>query len=80
LTTVPSINAMLDARIVAARIQGAVAGAVGKTHGAARMTSPSEGGTQNPVTLAWYVLPPDDMRIDYHYRRCFVWDFGNASR
>src|SRR5882762_2653452 len=48
LTTVPSINAMLEARIAAARIHGAAAGAQGEAHGAAAMT-PASDGAENPV-------------------------------
>src|SRR5260221_14007311 len=51
-TTVPSMNAMLEARIVAARIHGAVVGGHGEAHGAARMTPASDGGGENPV-IAW---------------------------
>jgi hypothetical protein len=43
------MNAMLEARIVAARIQGAAEGAQGDSHGEARMTPVSEGGAENPV-------------------------------
>jgi hypothetical protein len=40
---------MLEARIVAARIHGAADGPQGDSHGAARMTPASDGGTENPV-------------------------------
>src|SRR6266568_2525628 len=53
-TTVPSMNAMLEARIVAARIHGAVVGAHGVGHGAARMTPASEGGGGNPLIACQY--------------------------
>jgi hypothetical protein len=39
---------MLEARIVAARIHGAVAGEHGETHGAARM-NPTSDGPENPL-------------------------------
>jgi hypothetical protein len=42
------MNTMLDARIVAARIHGAAAGAHGDTQGAARMIPASDGGAGNP--------------------------------
>jgi hypothetical protein len=44
------MNAMLEARIVAARIHGDAAGALGEAHGAARMTPLSEGRTQKSFT------------------------------
>jgi hypothetical protein len=43
------MNAMLEARIVAARIHEAAAGSQGESHGKARMTPASEGGAVNPV-------------------------------
>jgi hypothetical protein len=43
------MNAMLEARIVVARIHGAAEGAQGDSHGEARMTPVSEGGVVNPV-------------------------------
>src|SRR5712691_5120704 len=51
LTTVPSINAMLEAITVAARIHGAADGAQGDAAGAARMTPASQGGCGNAVTV-----------------------------
>jgi len=43
------MNAMLEARIVAAKIHGAAEGAQADSHGEARMTPVSEGGAGNPV-------------------------------
>jgi hypothetical protein len=42
------MNAMLDARIVAASIHGTAAGAHGAAQGAAPMIPASDGGTANP--------------------------------
>src|SRR5882762_5990016 len=49
LTTVPSMNAMLEPRIVAARIHGVVSGSHGETQAAARMMPESDGDAENPV-------------------------------
>jgi hypothetical protein len=48
------MNAMLEARIVAARTHGAVVGGHGETQGAARMIPASDGGTKNPGIAIQY--------------------------
>jgi len=53
---------MLEARIVAARIHGAVLGVHGKAQGAARMTPASDGGAENPVIARHRAAYADDVR------------------
>jgi hypothetical protein len=52
---------MLEARIVAARIHGAVPGVHGKAQGAARMTPASDGGAENPVIARHRAAYADDV-------------------
>src|SRR6185295_5587270 len=49
-TTVPSMNAILEAITVATRIHGALVGVRGTVQGVARMTPASQGGWGNAVT------------------------------
>ncbi|MEO8566197.1 MAG: hypothetical protein ABI541_07415 [Betaproteobacteria bacterium] len=44
------MNAMLEAKIVAAKIHGAATGGQGESHREARMTPVSEGDAGKPVT------------------------------
>ena len=57
LTTVPSMKAMLDARMVAARIQGAAAGEQGALAGAARTAASSQGSLVKVVMALRAVCP-----------------------